>query len=269
MWTGASESVCKVGASLPKSTGRLCNSVRLVGDERYLHRQGAESTLTKEAIFHGVRCGIIHPGFTDTPMARAGPGRPVPSALSWPPPGASRTPSALSSAPSKPASPPRPLPRSPPRPLPRSPPPHRGLPPRRASPIPAAGAACAGSAEAQRRRAPHPVAAAAAVAQPWATAIPRQSATARRYRSRRPSTRTAAARRSSPPPAGPPGTTQARALERALEGALAGPSSHCPCRPSHGRLRRVEPWRAKACRRCRQPLARRRPPRRPRRSTPS
>ena len=24
----------------------------------------------KEAIFYGVRCGIIHPGFTDTPMAR-------------------------------------------------------------------------------------------------------------------------------------------------------------------------------------------------------
>ena len=24
-----------------------------------------------EAIFHGVRCGIIHPGYTDTPMVRA------------------------------------------------------------------------------------------------------------------------------------------------------------------------------------------------------
>ena len=33
--------------------------------------EGATATLTKEAIFHGVRCGIIHPGFTDTPMARA------------------------------------------------------------------------------------------------------------------------------------------------------------------------------------------------------
>ena len=33
--------------------------------------EGAAATLTKEAIFHGVRCGIIHPGFTDTPMARA------------------------------------------------------------------------------------------------------------------------------------------------------------------------------------------------------
>lgn len=33
--------------------------------------EGAAATLMKEAIFHGVRCGIIHPGFTDTPMARA------------------------------------------------------------------------------------------------------------------------------------------------------------------------------------------------------
>jgi 3-oxoacyl-[acyl-carrier protein] reductase len=32
--------------------------------------QGAAATLMKEAIFYGVRCGIIHPGFTDTPMAR-------------------------------------------------------------------------------------------------------------------------------------------------------------------------------------------------------
>lgn len=33
--------------------------------------EGAASTLSKEAIFHGVRCGVIHPGFTDTPMVRA------------------------------------------------------------------------------------------------------------------------------------------------------------------------------------------------------
>jgi len=33
--------------------------------------QGAASTLMKEAIYHGVRCGVIHPGFTDTPMVRA------------------------------------------------------------------------------------------------------------------------------------------------------------------------------------------------------
>ncbi|MAT72001.1 MAG: short-chain dehydrogenase [Planctomycetaceae bacterium] len=33
--------------------------------------EGAAATLSKEAIFHGVRCGVIHPGFTDTPMARA------------------------------------------------------------------------------------------------------------------------------------------------------------------------------------------------------
>ena len=33
--------------------------------------EGATATLTKEAMFYGVRCGIIHPGFTDTPMVRS------------------------------------------------------------------------------------------------------------------------------------------------------------------------------------------------------
>ncbi|HEX5271512.1 MAG TPA: SDR family oxidoreductase [Gemmataceae bacterium] len=33
--------------------------------------EGAAATLTKEAIFHGVKCCVIHPGFTDTPMVRA------------------------------------------------------------------------------------------------------------------------------------------------------------------------------------------------------
>jgi NAD(P)-dependent dehydrogenase (short-subunit alcohol dehydrogenase family) len=33
--------------------------------------EGAASTLMMEAVFHGVRCGVIHPGFTDTPMVRA------------------------------------------------------------------------------------------------------------------------------------------------------------------------------------------------------
>ncbi|HPF40103.1 MAG TPA: SDR family NAD(P)-dependent oxidoreductase [Phycisphaerae bacterium] len=32
--------------------------------------EGAQATLSKEAIFYGVRCSIIHPGFTDTPMVR-------------------------------------------------------------------------------------------------------------------------------------------------------------------------------------------------------
>lgn len=32
---------------------------------------GAAATLMTESIFHGVRCGIIHPGYTDTPMVRA------------------------------------------------------------------------------------------------------------------------------------------------------------------------------------------------------
>lgn len=33
--------------------------------------EGAAATLMKEAIFHGVRCGVIHPGFTDTPILAA------------------------------------------------------------------------------------------------------------------------------------------------------------------------------------------------------
>jgi NAD(P)-dependent dehydrogenase (short-subunit alcohol dehydrogenase family) len=33
--------------------------------------EGAAATMMKEAIYHGVRCGVIHPGFTDTPMVRA------------------------------------------------------------------------------------------------------------------------------------------------------------------------------------------------------
>ena len=32
--------------------------------------EGAQATLAKEAIYHGVRCSIIHPGYTDTPMVR-------------------------------------------------------------------------------------------------------------------------------------------------------------------------------------------------------
>lgn len=33
--------------------------------------EGAAATLSKEAVFHGVRCAVIHPGFCDTPMVRA------------------------------------------------------------------------------------------------------------------------------------------------------------------------------------------------------
>jgi NAD(P)-dependent dehydrogenase (short-subunit alcohol dehydrogenase family) len=33
--------------------------------------EGAAATISKEAMFHGVRCSVIHPGFTDTPMVRA------------------------------------------------------------------------------------------------------------------------------------------------------------------------------------------------------
>ena len=33
--------------------------------------EGAAATIMKEAIFYGVRCSLLHPGFTDTPMVRA------------------------------------------------------------------------------------------------------------------------------------------------------------------------------------------------------
>jgi NAD(P)-dependent dehydrogenase (short-subunit alcohol dehydrogenase family) len=33
--------------------------------------EGAAATLMMESVFHGVRCGIIHPGYTNTPMVRA------------------------------------------------------------------------------------------------------------------------------------------------------------------------------------------------------
>src|SRR5437773_1849130 len=33
--------------------------------------EGAAATIMKEAVYYGVRCGLIHPGFTDTPRVRA------------------------------------------------------------------------------------------------------------------------------------------------------------------------------------------------------
>lgn len=33
--------------------------------------EGAAATLNKEAIYHGVKCAVVHPGFTDTPMVRS------------------------------------------------------------------------------------------------------------------------------------------------------------------------------------------------------
>jgi len=33
--------------------------------------EGAAATMMMEAVFHGIRCGVIHPGFTDTGMVRA------------------------------------------------------------------------------------------------------------------------------------------------------------------------------------------------------
>jgi NAD(P)-dependent dehydrogenase (short-subunit alcohol dehydrogenase family) len=32
--------------------------------------EGAAASLMMEGVFHGIRCGVIHPGYTDTPMVR-------------------------------------------------------------------------------------------------------------------------------------------------------------------------------------------------------
>ncbi len=37
----------------------------------FIGSEGAAATIMNEAMFHGVRCGLIHPGYTDTPMVRA------------------------------------------------------------------------------------------------------------------------------------------------------------------------------------------------------
>ncbi len=33
--------------------------------------EGAAATLMMEAVYYGIRCGVIHPGYTETPMVRA------------------------------------------------------------------------------------------------------------------------------------------------------------------------------------------------------
>ena len=33
--------------------------------------EGAAATMMKEAMYYGVKCAVIHPGFTDTPMVRS------------------------------------------------------------------------------------------------------------------------------------------------------------------------------------------------------
>ena len=44
--------------------GQICYASAKAGID------GGAATLTSEAMYYGVRCGVIHPGFTDTPMVR-------------------------------------------------------------------------------------------------------------------------------------------------------------------------------------------------------
>jgi NAD(P)-dependent dehydrogenase (short-subunit alcohol dehydrogenase family) len=65
-WEEVQGTVVFIGSvSSQGNKGQIAYAVSKAGLE------GAASTLTKEAIYHGIRCGVIHPGFTDTPMVRA------------------------------------------------------------------------------------------------------------------------------------------------------------------------------------------------------
>jgi NAD(P)-dependent dehydrogenase (short-subunit alcohol dehydrogenase family) len=62
----------------PQGTAILIGSVSSQGNKGQVAYaatkrglEGAASTLQKEAMYHGVRFAVIHPGFTDTPMVRA------------------------------------------------------------------------------------------------------------------------------------------------------------------------------------------------------
>lgn len=67
-WTPAEEiqgSVVFIGSiSSQGNRGQIAYASTKAGLE------GAAATIMKEAMFHGVRCSVIHPGFTDTPMVR-------------------------------------------------------------------------------------------------------------------------------------------------------------------------------------------------------
>jgi 3-oxoacyl-[acyl-carrier protein] reductase len=69
-WEPAEEKLCGTvvfigSVSSQGNKGQIAYAASKAGLE------GAAATLSKEAIYHGVRCCVIHPGFTDTPMVRA------------------------------------------------------------------------------------------------------------------------------------------------------------------------------------------------------
>ncbi len=53
------------------SVSRLGNKGQIAYASTKAGLEGAAATLMMEAIYHGVRCGVLHPGYTDTPMVRA------------------------------------------------------------------------------------------------------------------------------------------------------------------------------------------------------
>jgi NAD(P)-dependent dehydrogenase (short-subunit alcohol dehydrogenase family) len=84
MLAGIAEARAKQGLKRWEPTEPLQGAVVFIGSVSSLGNKGqiayaatkagldgATATLMMEAIFHGVRCGIIHPGYTDTPMVRS------------------------------------------------------------------------------------------------------------------------------------------------------------------------------------------------------
>jgi len=63
---GVQGAVIFIGSASPQGNiGQIAYATAKAGLE------GVESTLTKEALDHGVRCAVIHPDFTRTPLVRA------------------------------------------------------------------------------------------------------------------------------------------------------------------------------------------------------
>lgn len=71
-----------LGAWQPEETSQgaivLIGSISSIGNRGQISYatakaglEGAQATLAAEATYYGIRCAIIHPGFTDTPMVRA------------------------------------------------------------------------------------------------------------------------------------------------------------------------------------------------------
>ena len=84
MVAGIAESRAKQGLKRWEPTEPLQGAVVFIGSVSSLGNrgqvayaatkaglEGAAATLMMEAVYYGIRCGVIHPGYSDTPMVRA------------------------------------------------------------------------------------------------------------------------------------------------------------------------------------------------------